>query len=144
MGVQRAKWVWHFAGPPEKLWPLLAEPARINKAAGLPKHRIVEAPQPDGTVLYTGHAKFGPFEITWRDVPVEWVTGRRFRHARWFHNGPFKSLIATLELFPEETGTRCDYTLEIEPANLLGRLLLLAGLFKNTQRTFSRLSQEAV
>lgn len=143
MGVQRAKWVWHFAVPPEKLWPLLADTARINEAAGLPKHRIEEAPQPDGIVIYTGRAKFGPFEIAWRDVPVEWVTNRRFRHARWFHNGPFKSLVATLDLFPEAAGTRGEYTLEVEPANIVGRLLLAAGFFKKTERTMSRLGGQA-
>jgi class 3 adenylate cyclase len=143
MSVQQAKWVWRFAVPPGELWPLLADTARINEAAGLPKHRIEETPQPDGTVIYTGHAKFGPFEITWRDVPVEWVVNRRFRHARWFHNGPFKSLVATLELFPDAAGTRGEYTLEVEPANIVGRLLLAAGFFKNTERTMSRLGDEA-
>lgn len=143
MSVQRAKLVWHFAVPPEKLWPLLADTARINEAAGLPKHRIEEALQPDGTVIYTGRAKFGPFEISWRDVPMEWVTGRGFRHARWFHNGPFKSLVATLELFAEAAGTRGEYTLEVEPANLIGRVLLAAGFFKNTERTMARLGREA-
>ena len=36
-------------------------------------------------------------------------------------------------------GTRADYRLEVEPANLLGRLILAASFFRNAGRTFSRL-----
>jgi len=34
--------VWRFDQPPEALWPALANTARWNEAAGLPKHRIAE------------------------------------------------------------------------------------------------------
>lgn len=137
--VSQATWTWRFAEPPERIWPALADTARFNEAAELPRHRIEEVLQPDGSVIYLGHAKLGPFAVTWRDVPVEWSVGRSFRHARLFRNGPFRSMIASLTLSREGTGTRADYTLEIEPANLLGRLILAAGFFRRTGRTFARL-----
>jgi class 3 adenylate cyclase len=137
--IENRRWVWRFDVAPERLWVALADTARFNEAAGFPKHRIESQPQGDGTVIYIGHAKFGPFSVRWRDLPVEWVTGRRFRHAREFENGPFKSLVATLTLAPEGKGCRAEYVLEVEPANALGRLLLRVGFFRATDRTFGKM-----
>ena len=140
--VESRRWVWRFDVSPERLWVALADTARFNEAAGFPKHRIESLPRDDGTVVYIGHAKFGPFSVRWRDLPVEWVTGQRFRHAREFENGPFKSLVATLTLAPEGPGCRADYLLEVEPANTFGRLLLRAGFFRATDRTFGKIIAE--
>jgi hypothetical protein len=141
--AQRASWSWRFDVPPEKIWPAMADTARFNEAQAFPKHRIETALQPDGTVIYTGRAKLGPFEISWRDVPQEWVTNRYFRHARQFHNGPFRSLIAEMQLRGEDGGTRIDFSLTVEPANLLGRLLLVAGFFRGAEKSLTRLTAEA-
>ena len=116
----RRSWVWRFDHPPEAVWSILADTARFNEAAGIPKHRITEAQQPDGSVHYLAALRFGPFRVSWRELPVEWVAERRFRHCREFLAGPFRSLCATLELSPEGGGSRVDYTLEAAPANLLG------------------------
>jgi class 3 adenylate cyclase len=132
-------WRWHFDQPPEAIWPALADTARFNDAAGLPKHKIVEVPHPDGTVQYNGSAQVGPFVLAWRDLPVEWVTNQRFRHARLFQRGPLKTLIATLVLTPEGGGCHADYTVEAEPANLAGRALLALGFFRSAGKTFERL-----
>jgi class 3 adenylate cyclase len=141
--ASEARWTWHFDAPPEKVWPALADTARFNEAAALPKYRVDTAPQPDGSVLYTGRAKLGPFALAWREVPTDWVTNRSFRHVRRFHNGPFKTLTARLELSPENGGTRAEYVLEVEPASLLGRIAVQAGLFRAAGRTFERLIEDA-
>src|SRR5690606_11822317 len=133
------RWTWHFEQPPEAFWPALADTARSNDAAGVPKHRVREEPRPDGTVLYTATAKVGPFAFAWRDLPVEWVVNQRFRHARLFERGPLKTMIASLVLTPEGTGCRADYTLEAEPANLAGRVRLAFGFFSSAHATFERL-----
>ena len=65
--ISRRVWTWRFEAPRERLWPALADTARFNEAAGFPKHVIDELPQPDGSVVYIGRARFGPFEIRWRD-----------------------------------------------------------------------------
>ena len=136
-------WSWHFAQPPEAIWPALADTARFNDAAGLPKHRITELPQPDGTVQYRGSAKIGPFAMAWRELPVEWVINQRYRHARLFERGPFKRFIATLALVSEGEGCRADFTLEAEPANITGRALLAFGFFRSAGQTFERLLAQA-
>ena len=143
MAVARRTWTWHFDAPPEKVWPALADTARFNEAAEMPKYQVETEPRPDGTVLYTGHAKVGPMSLTWRDLPTEWVSNHSFRHARRFVSGPFRSLIATLQLFRDGKGTRGEYVLEVEPSGLLGRAILWGGFFGAAGKTFNRLADQA-
>src|SRR5262245_59449331 len=116
-------WTWRFEAPPEKVWPAIADTARFNEAGGTPKYRVDADLRPDGTVIYTGRAKVGPFDLSWRDRPQEWVTNQQFRHQRDFHNGPFRVMTATMRLSPEGAATHGDFSLEMQPRNLLGRLL---------------------
>lgn len=136
-------WVWRFESPVEKIWPVLADTARFNEAARLPKHEIEEIAQADGSVLYLGHLRKGPFTITWEDKPVNWVEHQWFEHCRHFRNGPFKSICATLRFFPEGSGCRGEYTLAVEPGNLLGRAILAFGFLNSTGRNFGKLAADA-
>ena len=52
-----------FAEPPEALWPALADTARWNEAAGLPKHQIEEVRQPDGSNRFFATARRGSFDL---------------------------------------------------------------------------------
>ena len=109
--------------PPAALWPLLADTARFNEAFGLPKHQIVETPRPDGSVEFRGRLKKGWMRLEWIEQPVNWVTEQWFEHRRDFVGGPFRSLNAALRMTPEGAGCRVDYSLEVVPRGLLGRLL---------------------
>lgn len=137
------KFEWHFDAPREKLWPSLADTARFNEAAGLPKHDIEEIPQKDGSVVYLGAVRLGPIAMNWRDWPVNWVTGEWFEHRRDFSKGPLKKLNALLRFIPEGEGCRCEYFLEAEAANLLGHLILSTSFFKGAGETFGRLAADA-
>src|SRR5215813_13031238 len=141
--IRRRTWVWHFDRPPEDIWPLMADTARFNEAAALPKHEIEEIPQADGSVLYLGRLKRGPVTLEWQEKPVNWVHAQWFEHCREFRNGPFKSLCATFELGGEGTGTRGAYTLAVQPANALGLAILAGGFFAKSARTFGKLAAEA-
>ena len=140
---RRRTWVWHFERPPSEIWPIMADTARFNEAAALPKHDIEEIPQADGSVLYLGRLKRGPFTLVWREKPVNWIDSQWFEHCREFRNGPFKSLCATFELAPEGAGSRGTYTLTVAPANLLGTAILAGGFFRNAGRNFGRLAAQA-
>lgn len=142
-GKQQRKFTWHFDSPVEAVWPIMADTARFNEAAKLPKHDIEEIPHPDGSVQYIGTAKVGPLTLIWEDHPVNWVENRWFKHCRTFRTGPLKSMCATLEFFPEETGCRGEYTLEAEAANLAGRILLATGFFSSAERDFTKLATDA-
>ena len=135
---------WRFANPPEAIWPVLSDTVRFNEAAGLPRYEVEETLQGDGTVLYEGRLKQGPVNLHWREVPVNWVANRWFEHRREFYGGPLKDLTARFVLSPAEGGgCLADYTLTATPANLFGRLLLAAGFFERTARTFAALAADA-
>ncbi len=134
---------WQFAVPVDRIWSVLADTARFNEAAGFPAHEIEEIPQPDGSVNFVAHANLGPLTITWDDEPQNWVANRWFRHCRRFRNGPFNYLCATFRLRPNGSGSHGEYTIEVEPANFLGRLLLGPGFFKRIYKQFTRLFSDA-
>jgi class 3 adenylate cyclase len=136
-------WEWKFAAPPAAIWPSMADTARFNEAAAMPKHEIVETPRPDGSVDFAGRLRKGPVTIEWQERPVNWISEQWFEHRRDFRNGPFRSLCATFELTPEGDGSRGIYKLEAVPSGILGRLLLAGGFLEKAGRTFAKLAAEA-
>ena len=136
-------WIWHFDRPLEIIWPVLSDTARFNEAAALPKHAIIETPREDGSVEYVARARIGPFRLEWEEKPVNWVNQQWLEHCRIFRNGPLAFLCATMRLFPESNGCRCEYTVDVAPRNLLGRLLLATGFFAQIHRTFTPLAISA-
>ncbi len=140
---QSRTWVWEFDSPPEKIWPLLADTARFNEAAELPKQEIEERPREDGSVLYLARARQGPFALEWREKPVNWVANHWFEHCRDFHKGPLASICATFTLHAEGTGSRGEYRLEAAPANLLGALILRWGFFESAGNSFTQMAVTA-
>jgi class 3 adenylate cyclase len=134
---------WQFAVPVDRIWSVLADTARFNEAAGFPGHEIKEIPQPDGSVNFVAHANLGPLTVTWDDEPQNWVTNRWFRHCIRFRNGPLNYLCVTFRLRPNGGGSHGEYTIEIKPANFLGRFLLGPGLFKRIYEKFTTLFSDA-
>jgi hypothetical protein len=141
--VRKRVFEWEFDSPVEKVWPVLADTARFNEAAGLPKHDIIETPRADGSVEYLGRTKMGPTELEWEDHPVNWVYGRWFEHRRTFRKGPLTLLVAHLAFTLSPTGCQGKYTLQVEAANLIGRIVLATGFFVSVERDFDRLAADA-
>jgi len=142
MAVKSHTLTWDFDRPIAEIWPLLADTARFNEAAGLPKHQVRQEEQADGTVRFFAEAKLGPVALAWEEIPVEWVTHRWFRHERRFSKGPIAVLTATAEFEATEGGCRCIYRLDAEPANLIGRLLLATSFFSGTEKSFGKLVED--
>ena len=136
----RHTWRWDFPSSPADLWPLFADTVRFNEAAGFPRYPIEEKPQPDGSVRYFGKTRLGSYQLAWEEIPSNWQENTWFTHGRVFSTGPFRRLSVQVRLEPDGTGSRCEYTLEVEPANWVGRLLLWTGFFRKTGRTFQRLA----
>ena len=134
---------WNFSVPVDRIWPVMADTARFNEAVGFPKHEITEVAQPDGSVRFVGRTNIGAVTVTWDEEPQNWVTNRWFRHCRRFRNGPFKSLCAIFRLRPNGTRSYGEYSIEIEPANLIGRLLLGTGFLRRTYKKFTELFADA-
>jgi class 3 adenylate cyclase len=87
--------------------------------------------------------KIGPLALLWDDHPTNWIESRWFRHERRFHNGPLRAMTVTFRLFPAGTGSRGEYTLEVETANILGNIMFALGFFDSTRRKFARLAGNA-
>jgi class 3 adenylate cyclase len=142
MNAVSQSWEWRFEHPPAAMWPLLADTARSNEAAKLPKHQITEIPTPDGSVQYFAVARIGPFNVKWQEKPCNWVSEQWLEHTRYFQNGPLKVLTAELQIEPDGEGSRARYKLSIEPANMLGRVM--AGrMISSAKATFTQLAEEA-
>ena len=141
--LRHETWTWRFDSPAEAVWSVLADTARTNEASGLPKYVVEETPRADGSVAYVGRVRRRLLNIAWDDIPGNWVEARWFHHERRFHGGPLCSLTSALRLFPEDGGSRGEYTLTVETANMVGDALLGMGFFAAQRRRFFRLAAGA-
>lgn len=143
MTVLRQQWQWHFDLPPERLWTVLSDTARFNEAARGPSYTLDEIAQPDGGVRRFGRARIAGMDMAWEEQPYQWVENQAFSQQRLFSKGPFRRFGPALRVEPDGQGSRVTYSLEAEPANLLGRLL--AGpVLRRTGQTIERMTREAV
>lgn len=139
----RRTFSWHLDQPPEAVWPMLSDTARINEAAQLPHYELEETAQADGSVLRVGRARVSGFDLEWIERPYEWVQNRRFSHMRIFRKGPFRRFGLTVDLQPDGAGTEARYTFEGEPAGLGGRFAVAYGVFERTGKKFGHLVTSA-
>src|SRR5882672_1135028 len=82
--LESRSWEWRFDQPPDLVWPVVADTARFNEAAKLPKYQVEDVPAADGRVLRLARAKVGGFPLEWEERPYEWVQNRSFRQTRLF------------------------------------------------------------
>ena len=116
-----------FRGPRDAVWAAMADTARFNEAAALPKHRIEEVPQPDGTVSFIAHAKAGPFALEWEDLPCNWVRGHWLEHRRRFRRGPLQELNARFDLQGRLTGELSGWSAPKDVILEVARILTVKG-----------------
>lgn len=140
---KRRRFVYDYKAPIEHIWAAMADTARYNEAAELPRHEVTEERLDHGNMRFLAHAKMGPFELKWEDRPCNWVRNQWFEHVRYFSNGPIGHLSAHLRLTSTEEGCHGAYTIETSARNGVGRLLIATGFFKSVDKTFNRLSTSA-
>ena len=121
----------------------MSDTARFNEAAELPKHEIEEIPQDDGSVRYFGQARMGIFRYRWEEQPVNWVHERWFEHCRHFPRGPLRYLCARFHVYDDPSGSRGEYTIDVAPRGLLGRIMVRPSFFDKLEKTFRPLAEAA-
>lgn len=137
-------WDWEFAATPAALWPALADTARFNEAAGLPRYAVTDLPQPDGSVRRIGTARRFGFALSWEEGVPQWVAGRSFAHERRFSSGPLRRLATEIEIRPSPAGgSRVRYRLSLETRGWPGAVLARLGVLDGFGRTLDRLFREA-
>ena len=122
---------------------MLADTARLNEAARGPTYQLEEIARPDGTVQRKAKARIAGMDMAWEEMPYEWVEGREFRQVREFTKGPFRRFGPALRIEPDGAGSKVTYTLEAEPATMMGKLLGNT-LLRKTGEIIERLARDAV
>jgi class 3 adenylate cyclase/carbon monoxide dehydrogenase subunit G len=118
----------YFAKPPEAIWPFVADTARVNDIAGSPAYRVEERTDAQGRVRRFGSVSLvGPIQLKWEEGFGEWQENRRLTQVREFINGPMRHFQADFELYPEGTGSRLVFSMDIECVGLLGWLTRKSG-----------------
>jgi class 3 adenylate cyclase len=130
-------WHWSFDKPLADVWAVFADTARFNEASDFPRHQITEQVQPDGSVRYYAAGKLNGLPLEWEEIPTAWVEQQWFVHQRRFSKGPFRVFHVDVRMEATPAGCICHYTLTAEPANLLGRLMLATGFFRNISKKFA-------
>src|SRR6266851_57800 len=141
--LHRRSWQWHLAQSPAMLWPVIADTARFNEAARLPKYQVEDILQADGRVLRLARATVGGIKLEWEERPYEWVRGSSFRQTRVFRKGPLRRFGPIVELHSEGSGTLLSYTLTGEPKGLVGALLFRLGFLEKGGAAIGRLVKMA-
>jgi class 3 adenylate cyclase len=117
-----------FPQPPEAIWPIVADTARLNEVAGTPPYRVEEKLDAEGRIRRIAIARLGPLAVRWEEGFGEWQENRRVVQRRDFRSGPFRRFEAVCELFPDGSGTRVVFSSEIECVGMLGLAARTLGL----------------
>jgi class 3 adenylate cyclase len=142
-GTQGRTFTYDFGGPLPAVWSAMADTARYNSAAALPKQTITEVTGPDGEIRFMAQAKVGGMAVEWEDLPCNWVREHWFEHRRRFTRGPLALLDARLELTPAPGGCRGTYRLDVAPSGLVGRAIVAGGFLNSAEKMFLGLAEQA-
>jgi class 3 adenylate cyclase len=116
-------WRFEIAAPLERMWPVLIDTSRFNRALGLPEMHYEEREgRLHGTTINAG------FRQTWVEVPWQWVHGREMLAVRDYSEGFARWVRAIYEV----VDVRADaFTLLVYfgwiPRGWLGRMILRFG-----------------
>jgi class 3 adenylate cyclase len=133
----------------ERLWPLLTDTERTNRATGLAPvvYRASDGPS---AARYIGQTSLGGFDVEYEEMPTEWVHHQHFRIVRRMRSGPMTRLELTTRFtpIPQATpgeppslhagGCRVGLQMRIESSSAL-----LAPIVKmRTRQSLDRIARE--
>jgi class 3 adenylate cyclase len=114
---------WTLDAPVGRVWTVLAQTDKLNRAVGLPPVR----PTPmDGKDLGRRVEAwlYGVVPMSWVEYPFEWVRDRRYSVQRDYLRGPLTRFRGGVEVEPAGSGSRVRVSAELTPRNLLGLLAI--------------------
>lgn len=133
--VYETEMVWEFASPPEKLWPLVSNTERLNRAMGLPPVEYQTTRDEAGRLRRHASVKLAGMTMRWEEHPFEWIEGRRMSVLREFAGGPFLWFASVVELEQLPTGgTRLKHTIRMAGRNWFGRMIAKRETGKKCRR----------
>ena len=141
--ARRLEWLWtlDLPAPPERLWPLVADLSRLNRALGLPPMQFEER---DGRRW--GRARYTGVPHEWVEVPWNWVAPRWYELVRIYRRGGMRALFGVYHLEPRGDGTRLHIYYGVVPRSRifdLGLRWSFAAMGRAYRRMMPRLAAEA-
>jgi len=115
-----------LSSPPARLWPLVSNTERVNRAVGLPVVAFAELVEPRGAARKSGRFRVLGMDIAWDEHPFEWVHERQHSVFRRYTKGPLAWLENRVTLRPRaDGGTDLVHEVETAPRGVLGMLSAL-------------------
>lgn len=87
-GARSYRFELALASPPSRLWPLISNTERINRAAGLPQITFEEVASPKSAARKLVRFRVLGMDIAWEEHPFEWVFEREHSVVRQHCSGP--------------------------------------------------------
>ncbi len=103
-----------FRCPPDRLWPVLADTDRLNRAAGLDRVELSPAALPSAARV-VGRTRIAGMDVGYEELPFEWELHRRYSVERRYTGGPVSRVILALDVEPEGAGSRVRMVLTLAP-----------------------------
>jgi class 3 adenylate cyclase len=126
-----------FSAPPDRIWPLVADTERLNRALGLPATRYEPLPAETEVGRARVRARLPGVTLAFEEEPFEWVENRSHRVFRRFLGGPFRTFHGGVTLTPDGRGTNLLVWAEFVPRGPAGRPFF-ALLRAKTRRDWNR------
>ena len=139
--VKTYRFQWELDAPAGRLWPLVADTDRLNRALGLPLPEYSYRNR-NGQREMVAEANFNGMKVRWQEHPFEWIRERQLSVLREFEAGPFAWVTSTVELEPlSGERTRLVHRFQVKPSGLLGRLVTRLQFGFLTPRALKKIYQ---
>jgi serine/threonine protein kinase len=135
-------WSWKLASPPEALWPYIADTDAFNKAVGLGPVAFTDTLQPNGVVKRTGELRVLGMQVTWRELPFEWIKGREHAVFRSYEAGPIATLWNRVTLVPDGAGTELRHEIWASPRGVVGHVAAFVELDRKLAPAIDRVYRQ--
>lgn len=108
---------------------MLADTPTMNRAAGMPPVEYTFTPlEGGGTQIHGSYKILGRKLLRWDEHPFLWREPYGWSVYRDLHGGPFRRAVIGAEITRTDDGSDVLIYTELEPRNLVGRLMLRAGV----------------
>ena len=139
--VKSYRFEWELDASTGRLWPLVSDTDRLNRALGLPLPEFSHRER-DGQREMVAEAKFNGMKVRWQEHPFEWIRERQLSVLREFEAGPFTWVTSTVELHPlSGERTRLIHRFQVKPSGILGRLVTKLQFGYLTPRALKKIYQ---
>jgi eukaryotic-like serine/threonine-protein kinase len=129
---------WDLDAPPRRLWPLVSNTDRLDRAIGFSPVRYTLKYDSEKGVRRFLKGRSAGMDAEGEELPYEWVEGRRLGVFREYAQGPFKWIVSVVELAPRGSGATLTHRLRIEPRGRLVRLGSRWGVGSRLKRDLER------